>query len=166
MPAPTRRTASAATDSLGVLGRVPSGIYVLSIGRGEQATGMLASWVMQAGFDPPMVSVAVRMGRYVAERLSAGEPFVLNIVGHQQKHLLKHFGAGFEPGQPAFEGLHVLTAGCGAPALTEVVGWLECQPKSHIDSGDHRVFLAEVSGGQLNRDATPMVHIRNTGAHY
>ena len=67
------------------------------IGQGDRATGMLASWVMQAGFEPPMVTVAVRQGRYVADWLAAGEPFVLNVVGDEQKHWLKHFGKGFEP---------------------------------------------------------------------
>jgi hypothetical protein len=88
-----------------VLGRVPSGIYILTIGTGARATGMLASWVMQAGFDPPMVSIAVKQGRYICDWLSEGQPFVLNVVAEGKKDLLKHFGKGFEPGAPAFEGL-------------------------------------------------------------
>jgi len=30
----------------------------------ERSTGMLASWVQQVGFDPPMISVAVKKGRF------------------------------------------------------------------------------------------------------
>ena len=48
-----------------VLGRVASGIYILTIRNQDQETGMLASWVLQAGFEPPMVTVAVKKGRYV-----------------------------------------------------------------------------------------------------
>lgn len=81
-----------------VLGRISSGIYILTAGTGKRATGMLASWVMQAGFEPPMVSVAVKSGRYLAEWLTAGEPFVLNVVAEKQFDLLKHFGSSFEPG--------------------------------------------------------------------
>src|SRR6476646_2144 len=90
-----------------LLGRIPSGIYILTARHAEQETGMLASWVMQAGFDPPMVSVAVRQGRYVGQWLTAGSPFVLNVVAQGQKSLLSHFGRGFELGQPAFEGLRI-----------------------------------------------------------
>ncbi len=64
-----------------VLGRLPSGIFILTIGSGDRATGMLASWVMQAGFEPPMVTVAIKQGRYVGEWLAEGQPFVLNLVG-------------------------------------------------------------------------------------
>jgi flavin reductase (DIM6/NTAB) family NADH-FMN oxidoreductase RutF len=149
-----------------VLGRVPSGIFILTIGTGDRATGMLASWVMQAGFEPPMVTVAVRHGRYVADWLVAGEPFVLNLVGEGQKHLLKHFGRGFEPGEPAFAGLEIGAAESGVPTLTDVAGRLECEPAGSCDSGDHRIFLARVTAGALLSDLAPMVHIRKSGAHY
>lgn len=148
------------------LGRITSGIYILTAGQGDQATGMLASWVMQAGFDPPMITVAVRHGRYVADWLADGAPFVLNIVADDQKHLLKHFGKGFEPGEPAFDGLDVQATVSGVPALADSVGYLQCAPQSHVDSGDHRIVLARITAGVHNGDRPPMVHIRKSGAHY
>jgi flavin reductase (DIM6/NTAB) family NADH-FMN oxidoreductase RutF len=153
-------------DPYPVLGRIPSGIFILTVGDGERATGMLASWVMQAGFEPPMVTVAVKQGRYVGEWISQGDPFVLNLVADEQKHLLKHFGKGFEPGEPAFSGLAVRSAGNGVPALSEAIGHLECEMADCLESGDHRIFLARVSDGALANDLPPMVHIRKTGAHY
>ena len=45
------------------LGRVPSGLFVLTIRRGSAETGMLVSWVQQCSFDPPLVSLAVQRGR-------------------------------------------------------------------------------------------------------
>jgi flavin reductase (DIM6/NTAB) family NADH-FMN oxidoreductase RutF len=150
-----------------VLGRVPSGIFILTVGVGDRATGMLSSWVMQAGFEPPMVSVGVKLGRYVCDWLSDGQPFVLNLVGDSQSNLLKHFGKGFEPGTPAFEGLAISHCARGVPLLVDALGHLECEPLRHIDSGDHRIFLAKVVRGKLNQaDARPMVHIRKSGANY
>jgi flavin reductase (DIM6/NTAB) family NADH-FMN oxidoreductase RutF len=154
------------SDPLPILGRVPSGIYILTAGVGASATGMLASWVMQAGFEPPMVTVAVQQGRYVADWLTAGKPFVLNVVGESHKHLLKHFGKGFEPGEPAFTGLETRETSAGVPALVDAVGHLLCEPAGSVDSGDHRIFLARVIAGDHTSDAAPMVHIRKTGAHY
>jgi len=154
------------TQSLLALGRVTSGVYILTVGQGERATGMLSSWVMQAGFDPPTVTVAVKHGRYVADWLTAGEPFVLNIVAEHQKHLLRHFARGFEPGEPAFDGLEVRPASNGVPALVDALGYLEGMPTAHFDSGDHRLFLAAVTAGSVRDDGQPMVHIRKTGGHY
>ncbi len=153
-----------------VLGRVASGVYILTVGTGERATGMLASWVVQAGFDPPMVSVAVKSGRYVEEWLTAGEPFVLNVLAEKQFDFLKHFGSGFDIDEPAFEGLAISHCPRGVPILSDGLGYLECEPTAHVDSGDHRIFLAKVVRGGLHSDkhpdAGPMTHIRKTGKHY
>lgn len=150
-----------------VLGRLPSGIFILTIGTGARATGMLASWVMQAGFEPPMVSMAVKLGRYVCDWVGEGQPFVLNLVGELQTNLLKHFGKGFEPGMPAFEGLSISHCARGVPVLSDAIGHMECEPVRHVDSGDHRIFLAKIVRGKLLQpDAKPMIHIRKSGANY
>lgn len=154
------------SDLDAVLGRVTSGVYILTVGTGDRATGMLASWVMQAGFDPPMVSVAVKSGRYVCDWLTQGEPFVLNVIPEKQFDLLKHFGKGFEPGEQAFEGLAIRHCPRGVPVLEDCLGHIECEPTSHVDSGDHRIFLAKVVRGGLLSDASPLVHIRKSGSNY
>ena len=153
------------------LGRVASGIYILTVGTGEQATGMLASWVMQAGFEPPMVSVAVKKGRYVQQWLTEGQTFALNIVAEKQFDMLKHFGSGFDIGEPAFEGINVDTEVGEVPVLTDCLGHLQCEATAHADSGDHRIFIAKVLRGSLHAEAEatgtqPMTHIRKTGSHY
>jgi flavin reductase (DIM6/NTAB) family NADH-FMN oxidoreductase RutF len=161
------------TDSpiAAILGRIPSGIFVLTARDESQGvvreTGMLASWVMQAGFAPPMITAAVGNRRYLGDWLSKGSPFVLNLVAHEQTALLKHFGKGFEPDAPAFEGLQLARSPSGLPVLSEALGYLECAPRSHVDSGDHRIFLAEVTSATLfDAEVRPMVHLRKNGMHY
>jgi flavin reductase (DIM6/NTAB) family NADH-FMN oxidoreductase RutF len=150
-----------------VLGRIPSGIFILTARRGHDETGMLASWVMQAGFHPPAVSVAVAHGRYIGDWLAEGSPFVLNVVAEHQKPLLKHFGRGFGPSEPAFEGVQLTRDSRGVAILTEgTLGHLCCNVRSYADSGDHRIFIADVIEGQLTSDAPAMVHHRKSGAHY
>ena len=148
------------------LGRVASGIYILTVAHQQQTTGMLASWVMQASFEPPMLTVAVKRGRYVAEWIGAGAPFAVNIVGEADKTLLKHFGRGFEIGVPAFDGLQTTTSAAGVPLLVDTIAQLECERVDQLDSGDHTVFVAHVVGGRLASDERPMLHVRNSGSHY
>jgi flavin reductase (DIM6/NTAB) family NADH-FMN oxidoreductase RutF len=150
-----------------VVGRIPSGIFILSANHEGQETGMLASWVMQAGFDPPMITVAIRHGRYVADWLTAGAPFALNVVAENQKPILSHFGRGFEPGIPAFDGLDIKHDERGVPILlTGTLGHVVCEPRKHMDSAEHHIFLAKVVGGELSEDVPPMLHVRKSGAHY
>lgn len=154
-----------------VLGRIPSGLFILTVHtNGDESqvaeTGMLASWVMQAGFDPPMVTVAVRKGRYVADWLTNGAPFVLNLLADGDKSLMRHYGKGFEPGQPAFEGIQYSRDPRGVPILSEALGHLECESAGKLDSGDHHIYMAKVTGGHLAVDQAPAVHIRKSGTHY
>ncbi|MCC7084140.1 MAG: flavin reductase [Pirellulales bacterium] len=156
-----------ATAAVGaILGQVPSGLFVVTSQHGREKTGMLASWVMQAGFDPPMVSVAVNSGRPLAKWLLAGESFVLNVLSENDKLLIGHFGRGIEPGEPAFDGLNVTSTDEGLPILADALGFLVCKPKGNVDSGDHRIFIAEVSDGRILNDARPYVHIRKNGLRY
>jgi len=149
-----------------VLGRVPSGLFILTIRHNGHETGMLTSWVMQAGFEPPMISVALKKGRYVAGWISDGAPFVLNVVGENRKSLVSHFGRGFEHWEEAFDGLKLIRTSSDIPALADALGYLECRVASHIDSGDHRIFLAEVISGSTAADGQPYVHIRKNGLRY
>ncbi len=149
-----------------VLGRVPSGIFILTIGTGPRSTGMLASWVMQAGFDPPSVTLAVNKNRYIADWLKGSEPFALNMIGKEQAGLLKHFGKGFAPDEAAFEGIATTLAATGVRLLSDCVGQLECEPTSHTESGDHFIFVARVVRGKLIAEGEPLVHVRKSGSHY
>src|SRR3954465_4436249 len=99
------------------LGRVPSGLFVLTARQGERETAMLASWVQQCSFDPPQVSVAVRRDRYIHGLLMDGAAFPLNIVPIHATEFLKHFGKGFEVGEPPFEGFAVERTAAGVAVL-------------------------------------------------
>ena len=149
------------------LGRLVSGLYIVTAktATGEE-TGMLSSWVMQAGFEPPMLTVAVKLGRYLEEWLTAGTPFNVNILSESQNAMLKHFGRGFEPGEPAFEGLDITRCSRGVVILTGTLGHLECEPSAHLDSADHRLFLAKITGGQLQSEQSPWSHVRKNGMRY
>ena len=153
-------------DVLPILGRIPSGVFILTAKHGPHETGMLASWVQQAGFEPPTVTIAVNQKRYITEWMEQNSHVVLNVVRGDQMNLLKHFGKGFDLGQGAFDGLKIERDPHGVAVLADSLGHLECQVVRHIDSGDHRIFLAEVTGGRLSGDGAPLVHIRKSGGHY
>jgi flavin reductase (DIM6/NTAB) family NADH-FMN oxidoreductase RutF len=148
------------------VGRVPSGIFVLTARQGACETGFLASWVQQCSFEPLQVSVAVKSGRAVAEWLTPGAPFVVNILEEDQTELLVHFGKGFALQEPAFTGLDVDRKVAGAPVLSEALAFLDCQVAGRFAAGDHEVYVGRIVGGRLLNEGRPMVHIRKNGTHY
>lgn len=153
-----------------VLGRIPSGVFILTASgpQGEQ-TGMLASWVQQASFAPPAITLAVNSKRYINDWLKEGVAVALSVVGENQKKLLGHFGKGFEPGEPAFEGLATESSPAGLQVLSESIGWMEGTVRSSVTSGDHVVYVVELTSGQpgpLLDQEKPFVHMRKNGFGY
>lgn len=154
------------TEIAPILGRLPSGLFIVTARQGDNETGMLGSWIMQAGFDPPMLTVAVGKTRYVAEWLSNDAVFVVNVLAVDQRRMLGHFGRGFAPGEPAFAGLEIQRSSAGLPILAEALGHLECRVRGDVMSGDHRIVLGEIIAGKLHREGEPIVHVRVNGLKY
>ncbi|MDR3639439.1 MAG: flavin reductase family protein [Isosphaeraceae bacterium] len=150
------------------LGRIPSGLYILTVRSGEKATGLLASWVQQAGFEPPMITIAVQRDRFVGDWIAESGRFTLNQIAIGGKGLIRHFSRGFSPDEPAFEGLEVLPDRAqGGPVLEAAMAYLDAELAGEIVSGDHRIILARVVGGDvLSAEAEPLKHVRSNGFHY
>lgn len=153
-------------DLAAALGRVPSGLFVVTARRGDDESGMLASWVQQCSFHPPHLCVAIRRERTIADWLTKGSIFVVNILGEMQTDMIVHFGRGFERGENVFEGVEVHHPDGSAPVLTEALAYLECRVAGRHPVGDHDLFLGEVIGGRVLGDGKPMIHLRKSGMHY
>lgn len=152
--------------AMAALGRVPSGMFILTVAAGGRETGMLASWVQQCSFDPPRVSAAVAKGRWVLDALADGVPFTVNVLAEGDKKLVAHFGKGFGPDEEAFAGLDVLREPGHAPALTAAHARIHCVASGRLDAGDHVLVLGTVVGGAVQHEARPATHVRRTGKHY
>lgn len=150
----------------GALGRVPSGLFVVTARRGPLETGLLASWIQQCSFEPPMVSVAIKRGREFLNWLENGAAFVVNILDSSQTDMIIHFGKGFSPGEPVFQQLEVERTREGTPVLSEALAYLECRVAGRAASGDHELILGQVVDGRVLNEGQPMVHIRKSGSHY
>jgi len=148
------------------LGRVPSGLFVLTARNGQEESGMLASWVQQCSFDPPRVSLALHPDRAMSEWLTEGAAFTLNILDASQTDMVVHFGKGFPAGAPAFTGLEVSRDGSAAPVLSEALAYLDCRVAARHRVGDHDLVIADVFAGKVLSEGQPMVHVRKSGFHY
>ena len=141
-----------------VLGRIPSGLFVVTWREADVDRFMLASWVMQAGFSPPAITVAVG--------LSTGTPFVVNVLGESQRSLLARFGRPPAAGENPFDGIEIVRGASGAPAIATAAGWLECRSIAQVPGGDHTIVVAEVTDGKTGSAEQPLVHIRRNGLRY
>jgi flavin reductase (DIM6/NTAB) family NADH-FMN oxidoreductase RutF len=148
------------------LGRLASGLYVLTVTRDQAETGMLVSWVQQCSFHPPRLSVALSPGRFITSLLQRDARFTLNVLEAGQKDMIAHFGRGFSAGEDAFANVEVERDWASGPILSDALAAMECRVVERFAGGDHDLFVAEVVGGKLLGDGQPMIHVRKSGLHY
>lgn len=147
------------------LGRIPSGLYVVGAVDEGRRIGMLCSFVEQAGFEPPMISIALGRDRALREILDRGAFFSVNILGAEDKKILAAFGSGRQ--EDPFAAFPLLENAHGVPQLTGALAWLACRPRGSVPAGDHVVHVAEVVDGCLHReDSEPMIRVRKNGFAY
>ena len=147
------------------LAKIPSGVSIATATKEGKSTALLASWIQQVSFEPPMICMAVKKGRPIEPLLDATKKFVVNVVGEGGAGIFKRFSKGFAPSEKAFEGLNVTQCSAG-PILTDCIAHLECTVTAKYEAGDHNLFVAEVIGGAARAGAKPHIHVRQTGFSY
>ena len=150
------------------LGRVLGSLCVLTTQKGDLSGAMVASWVSQASFTPPGITVAVAKDRAVEALLHKGDCFALNVLAEgRESGLMKQFLQPFEPGANRFAGLELDTSPGEQPLLPDALAWLEGSVKQRMECGDHWLIYAEVKhGGLFDAEGQTAVHHRRSGANY
>ncbi len=151
---------------LRALGTIPSGLFVATAGQGDEATGMLVSFVQQVGFVPPAISVALKEGRPLLDLIRARQRFCISVIDDASVFLMRHFARGFDRGEPAFRGVSVAHDDAGVPYFPEALAWLSCRSIGEVAWSDHVLVCGEVVGGDRRDDDKPMIHVRKSGANY
>lgn len=165
--APKQAVSSAQIDRTAqAVGRIVGSLCVVSAQRGNVRSGMLASWVTQASFNPPGITVAIAKDRAVESLTHTGDSFVLNIL-KEGMNVRRHFLQSFAPGDDRFAGLETEMAENGCPIIKDALAYLECTVQSRMDCGDHWLVYAVVDNGKvLQSTGMTAVHHRKSGNHY
>jgi flavin reductase (DIM6/NTAB) family NADH-FMN oxidoreductase RutF len=149
------------------IGRIPSGVFILCTRHGGRDEAMMASWVQQAAFQPPAVSVAVHKDRPVRQTLLAAKKFALAVLPQDDTSLMKKYARGVAPGQDPFEGVDVVTTPGGIKVPAGALAWMDCTLIEAFDfGGDHEIHVARVTAGEVLREGRSFAHQRGSGTHY
>ena len=162
-------TFASVTETEAAVGRIVGSLCAVTAKNGDAQSAMLASWVSQASFNPPSITVAVAKDRAVESFMLPGGNFNLNILKlGNEKETMKALLKGFAPGEDRFGDMKVSYSENNECAIvTDALAYCECAVKSRMECGDHWVVLAEVTGGKLlDEEGKSAMHHRKTGKSY
>jgi flavin reductase (DIM6/NTAB) family NADH-FMN oxidoreductase RutF len=147
------------------LGRIPTGLYVVSTRHEGRPLGFVGSFVMQVGFQPPTLCVAIGEDRPHLRAIRESGRFTVSILGGAQRGLMTPFFRQWPEGSSPFDQVaHVDLL--GGPALAEALAWLDCRLAGERPTGDHVVVFGEIERGELCGSGEPAIHLRKNGLAY
>jgi flavin reductase (DIM6/NTAB) family NADH-FMN oxidoreductase RutF len=127
---------------LSAFGKMTYGIYVLTTSSEDTINGMIASWVSQISYAPPLISVAVHPKRYSHNLIEQSGCFALHVVAKDRSDLLKRFKG--PDALAKFSGIEWTRGKTGSPIIKDCIAWFECEVVSSLDPGNHTLFIGKV----------------------
>lgn len=130
------------------------GIYVLTTRHTDEINGMIASWVTQVSYEPPLIMAAVHPNRYSHKLIEESGHFALHVVDCTQNEMLDRM-MGPDPAVK-FAGIEWHTGQTGCPILKDCMAWFECRVKEQHQPGNHTMFVGEVVNAGFISSGRPL----------
>lgn len=149
------------------LGRIPCGLYIVTTaGADGRPLGFVGSFVMQQGFAPPTLSVAIGQGRDHLARVRATGRFTISVLDKDSSGVMGAFFRKLPDGETPFDSLETLTTEGGGTVLSNALAWMDCRLTGEFETGDHVICFGEVESAAMTREGEPQVHLRANGLGY
>ncbi len=138
-----------------VLGRLPTGVVIVTGGLPEHPSGLVCGSFMSVSLDPPLVAVAPSKASTSWPAIAAAGSFCANVLADGQEQLARRFA---QSGADKFTGLaYGRSPATGAPLLEGIAAWIDCRIYSQTEAGDHWLVLGEVLELSVQREAGALV---------
>ncbi len=153
-------------DIAKALRQLEYGVYIVSMGQGQEGNAFTASWVSQVGSEPPMVAIAVHNKHQSTPRLKEHGAFVVNMLADNQKEFAKTYYGPAESGYQKLASAHVKDApGTGTAMIQGAIGFLDCKIVNSVPVGNHTLYIGEVQAGQVE-GGQKLLTKSNSGLEY
>lgn len=143
------------------------GLFAVTAKEGESGGhGILANWIGQISFEPPMLAFACEPDSHLRRLIDMYGTFAVNVLESGQRELAGTLGKSFAKHPGKFADVKwrpgPLT---GSPIMEAGLGWLECRVIDERPAGDHILYVAEVVEAGVQREGMPLT-LKETGFKY
>ncbi len=148
------------------IGRIPTGLYVVTTVAQGKPIGFVGSFLMQVGFAPPTLCIAVGKERGPLAAMRARGRFAVSILDGASSNLMGAFFRKYTAGDSPFEHVAHARSPSGLAILSDALAWLDCKTTGEHETGDHVVVFGTVEHGAVQREGDPSIHLRKNGLEY
>jgi flavin reductase (DIM6/NTAB) family NADH-FMN oxidoreductase RutF len=146
-------------DLRALLGRVPTGVAVLTVDASGQRLGLTIGSLVGLSLEPPLVGFALSKEAAMHELFREAGGGALSLLAAGQDWVAQHFARGVPP-IAMWHGIATESGASGAPLLVGALGWLECTLRDELPAGTHTFFACDVARTEVGVDAPALVRAR------
>jgi flavin reductase (DIM6/NTAB) family NADH-FMN oxidoreductase RutF len=143
-----------------IAGRFPTGVVVLTTALEELLHGITVNSLTSVSLFPLLVLVCIEKNARAHEQIELSGRFAVSFLGADQEAISRTFAAHGEPEPGRLRGVPFRIGPHGLPILEQSLAHFECEVRERFEGGDHKIFLAGILGGAVERDAPPLIFFR------
>lgn len=143
----------------GAMRVLAGGVSVVTVGRGEDISGMTVTSVSSFSVEPPTLIVSVNRQSSSWPLLTRHGVFGVNILTADQLDVAERFsGKDGTKGAARFAGAEWTTHVSGVPLLTGALAAIDCEVEEIIERHSHAIVIGRVLGLQTVQPATALAY--------
>jgi flavin reductase (DIM6/NTAB) family NADH-FMN oxidoreductase RutF len=121
------------------------GVSVITVGRGEDITGMTVTSVSSLSVDPPTLIVSINRDSSSWPLLKRDRCFGVNILTADQLGIAERFaGKDGLKGVDRFAGAQWVTRVSGVPLLVDALAAIDCEVEDIVERHSHAIVIGRV----------------------
>lgn len=132
-----------------------NGVYVVASAEGNQTHGCTVTWVSQASYRNPLLTVALDKGHDTYKVIERSGKLVINVLKSSQKDVAEHFGHENRESSAAY---FQEQGGQQLPVLKDCLAAIFANVVDKIDARDHVVILAEATESRVFEQGQPLLY--------
>ncbi len=147
-----------------VLGHFATGVTVITAATPEGPVGMCVGSFSSVSLDPPLVQFCAGEQSTSWPRIQAAGHYCVNVLGDDQEGVARVFAG---KGDDKFSGMGWRPAArTGAPVLSDVLAWIDCEIEAVHSAGDHWIVVGRVLDLEIGHEGGPLVFFRGGFGRY
>jgi len=141
--------------------QLASGVSVVTVGNGEDRTGLTITSLTSLSAEPPSLIVCVNRQASAWPLLLRHQVFGVNVLRAEQRDVAIRFsGEGKRTGAARFGDEPVITAETGAPLLANALAAFDCEAEALIDHHSHVIVIGRVKAVRAAERGTSLLYWR------
>jgi flavin reductase (DIM6/NTAB) family NADH-FMN oxidoreductase RutF len=138
-----------------------AGVSIITVGEGEERTGMTATSLTSLSVDPPSILVCVNRSSSTWPALESHRHFGVNVLRASHQPIAERFaGKGGAKGSSRYADAEWTTLVTGAPILADALAALDCDVEETLERYSHMIVVGRVRAVRLGEDEEALTYWR------